>query len=1098
MNRLPALLLAAACLLALAAAGAAEEDLEHRCWELRRAGDFEQALDVARRYRASLTVTDRPSAETAADADHLVASVKAVLALPPEGRRAVAQADSLRRAVLDGFGGKTYEQCLVDVERELELRRKWQGAVHVDVARSLYIEGRLRSITGDDAGAEASLSEAADVQRQVLGAEHSATARTLQYVADHRYRDEDYATARDILEEVVRIYGALYGRADPSTIGALDYLATLTDLLGEEERAAGMREECARLTRNHYGTDSPQTAAILRRLAISYRKLGRLDDSVATYEESLAILRRTGEAESADYATGLTGLAVVLQRQGDLNRAEPLYHEALVLARRTFGDRHVKVARFLGNLAFLAEAQGRYARGAELYREALEIQRESLPPTSLDLAQTLDNLAALERARGHLDAALPLYLEALTIRRDALGDRHADIARSLNHVAEVNLVRGRTEAAERDLRESLAIRREIYGDDHPMVAVVLVNLADVAGKRGDWAAADSLLVRSLAIRRDWLGPRHPDVGRTLLDLAAVRLERDRPEQARELLEQATAIYEDARLRSGLGLTRATSQLANPYGLQAAVALDRDDLATAWTAVEKLRARALADILATTRHHRLTATDAAREDSLRRRLLDSEQRLLASRQAGPGAREETQRLRLEHESAESAWAQLRRDFAGVDPAGAGKTLPADSVRYFIGEAEALVGWFDAEFPPGVPQRWAYVVTRTEGPRWIRLSAPPDTVDAADALRRALRDPRTPREVCTRWQKRVHAERLAPIVVHLADTPRLVVVPGDAMLGVPIETLVAADGTIVADRFVVSYAPSATVLAWLQQRRDSGRDRDPTRGLLLGDPPYREEHLLAMADNDDPPQTYRGITGLAAISTGPTYSLSDSVLAQLPRLAGTRTEISTISKVLPQATVLLGAAASEQELVRLMDSGRLSTYHLIHLATHAIVNDERPGRSALVLARTAVDDPLARALAEGRIYDGLLTADEIVAEWELDADLVVLSACETGLGRHVAGEGYIGFTHAFLQVGARAVLVSLWPVDDRSTGLLMARFYENLLGEFGDDRGSGTGVPMAAADALFEAKQHLRGLRHRGRQAYDHPFYWSPFVLIGVAD
>jgi CHAT domain-containing protein len=269
------------------------------------------------------------------------------------------------------------------------------------------------------------------------------------------------------------------------------------------------------------------------------------------------------------------------------------------------------------------------------------------------------------------------------------------------------------------------------------------------------------------------------------------------------------------------------------------------------------------------------------------------------------------------------------------------------------------------------------------------------------------------------------------------------------------------------------------------------------VLLGDPPYSREQLLDMNAPHGEREAQRGVTSEAEVALGPRRAYDDSLLARLPRLAATRQEVESIAALLPGAVVLLGEAASEQELAKLADSGELARSDLIHLATHAIVDDERPGRSALVLARTAVDRPLQRALAAGRVYDGLLTADEIVAGWRLDAELVVLSACETGLGRRVAGEGYIGFTHAFLEAGAHAVLVSLWPVDDRSTGLLMTRFYENLLGGYDEDRGAGAGAAMAADDALAEAKRHLRGMRYRGRQAYRHPFYWSPFVLIGGA-
>ena len=137
-----------------------------------------------------------------------------------------------------------------------------------------------------------------------------------------------------------------------------------------------------------------------------------------------------------------------------------------------------------------------------------------------------------------------------------------------------------------------------------------------------------------------------------------------------------------------------------------------------------------------------------------------------------------------------------------------------------------------------------------------------------------------------------------------------------------------------------------------------------------------------------------------------------------------------------------------------------------------------------------------MAGTRIYDGLVTAEEILREWDLNADLVTLSACETGLGKEVMGEGYVGFAHAFLQAGARSLLVSLWKVEDKATSLLMRRFYENRLGKYKDERRGRAGVPMTKGDALQEAKHWLRDyVDDSGHRPYGHPYFWSAFVLIG---
>jgi CHAT domain-containing protein len=234
-----------------------------------------------------------------------------------------------------------------------------------------------------------------------------------------------------------------------------------------------------------------------------------------------------------------------------------------------------------------------------------------------------------------------------------------------------------------------------------------------------------------------------------------------------------------------------------------------------------------------------------------------------------------------------------------------------------------------------------------------------------------------------------------------------------------------------------------------------------------------------------------------------------------LPGTRREVLALAGLVGKehTTLLTRSAASEQELGRLREAGKLKAFRLIHLATHGEVDWQSPGESALILAQDRLSHPLEAARAGGKGHDGRLRVRTVVDDWQLDADMVVLSACETGLGPDANGEGLLGFAHAFLQKGARSVVLSRWQVDDEATALLMVRFYQNLLGTR-----KGT-KPRSKAEALQEAKEWLRNLsakevkaevgklppargkapgparlRKEGRP-FEHPYYWAAFVLLG---
>ena len=309
---------------------------------------------------------------------------------------------------------------------------------------------------------------------------------------------------------------------------------------------------------------------------------------------------------------------------------------------------------------------------------------------------------------------------------------------------------------------------------------------------------------------------------------------------------------------------------------------------------------------------------------------------------------------------------------------------------------------------------------------------------------------------------------------------------------IEALVDDEGVFVGDRYALSYVPSATVHTWLAKRPRHGTAR---RILLVGDPPYNRIQLASMEQEEDVSSAVTVLSPSPDVLRG-ALAGEERALESLPRLRGTRDEVAGISAVSEASFLLLGPAASEQEMVRLAASGELEDFDTIHIATHAIVDDTRPERSALVLSQVDLPDPFEAAMAGTRIYDGLVTAKEIVREWELDADLVTLSACGTGLGKEVGGEGYIGFAHAFLQAGARSLIVSLWKVEDTATSLLMRRFYENRFGAYEGERSGDAGTSMSKARALQEAKRWLRDhTDDQGRRPYEHPYFWSAFVLIG---
>jgi hypothetical protein len=324
------------------------------------------------------------------------------------------------------------------------------------------------------------------------------------------------------------------------------------------------------------------------------------------------------------------------------------------------------------------------------------------------------------------------------------------------------------------------------------------------------------------------------------------------------------------------------------------------------------------------------------------------------------------------------------------------------------------------------------------------------------------------------------------------------------------------------------PGDVVLRYDGQALERPEDLQPNQARPVKVLCWREGREVSLRLNPGPPGVvFDQRSAPAAVRAwrraGATPGQRGSGHAPLP---GTLFEVQALARLLgeKQTTLLTGSLASEQELERLARAGSLKRFRLIHLATHGEIDWRAPRRSALILAQDRLPDPVEQARHRRTVYDGRLRVAAILEGWDLDADLVVLSACQTGLGKEAGGEGLLGFAQAFLQKGARSVVLSRWKVDDTATALLMVRFYENLLG-----KRTGLKQGMKRAAALVEAKKWLAGLKREqagqlaqrlasgvlrgtekearplvkgklallpeGERPFAHPYFWAAFFLLG---
>jgi CHAT domain-containing protein/Tfp pilus assembly protein PilF len=858
--------------------------------------------------------------------------------------------------------------------------------------------------------------------------------------------------ARERYDEALQIWQRLDIQDEAgATLYALGYL--YFNSLNDPQSALAHYERALPLLRE--GGDLSVEARALTAIGLVHRRLGDPEQALAFFNRALPLSRAVADVRTENAVIG--HIASTLRRRGELQQALELYNEALDSFRRA-GDRGLE-ASAMQSLGGLYQDLGDPDRALAHFAEALRLYRETGKRQWEPLS--LNGLGWSHHALGESTLALGEFEEARVLARD-LGDRRSEAA-ALHSSGVVRLALGEAKAAIAALQQALALRR--MTSDRAEEAVTEVELGTAFLRDGELAqAADHLeRARTLAAKSGYLNVEAVYLlRRAQLDRQAGRLD-----DALRSAEQAVEIVESVRSRvAGQQLRTSLLGLRRPfYELLLDLLMDLDarepqagHAARALQTCERSRARGLLELVVEgkLRLDRELAPELAKRerDSDRRIAWVQSQLLEALAREGTAAQQVAVlegELREAQESRERLEWDIRRLHPGYAELRYPTALASDEIRSQLDEGSALL-----EFCVGDERSHLFVVTRE------RLStfalAPAGELEAeVRELRESLGVPaRAGFGRYVRAATSLYRQLVAPAEQVLRGKPRLLVSPDGALHLVPFEVLLTSVPDeltlkrlpyLIAERSV-AYVPSATVLASLRQHRL------PPAGDSAG------EDLVAFA------------ASLPAAAEEPVESASGTVGALLKQaraapLPAARREVQDIARVFSHAGARLYL---DEEAVEENVKGNplIERARFVHIAAHGFVNEEQPELSGLLLGRRPGSDE-----------DGLLQMYEVF-NLRLTAESVVLSACETGVGKRVGGEGLITLARAFFHAGARSVVVSLWQVRDESTRDLMVRFYRGL--DTGETR----------VEALRRAKLQMI---QEGRFA--HPFYWAPFVLVGDA-
>jgi CHAT domain-containing protein/Tfp pilus assembly protein PilF len=969
-----------------------------------------------------------------------------------------------------------YQQALAGYEEVL-------GPEHPNTLTSVNNLALLYDSQGRYGEAEPLYRRALAGREKVLGPEHPDTLTSVNNLAALYDSQGRYGEAEPLYRRALAASEKVLGPEHSDTLRSVNNLAELYRVQGRYGEAEPLYRRALAASEKVLGPEHPNTLTSVNNLAILYITQGRYGEAEPLLRRALAGREKVLGPEHLATMRSIHNLAFLYYFQGRYGEAEPLYRRALAASEKVLGPEHPNTLTSVNNLAVLYITQGRYGEAEPLYRRALAGDEKVLGPEHLDTLRSVNNLAELYYFQGRYGEAEPLYRRALAASEKVLGPEHPNTLTSVNNLAVLYITQGRYGEAEPLYRRALAGREKVLGPEHPETLLSVNNLAALYDSQGRYGEAESLYRRALAASEKVLGPEHPEtllvqlnyavnlvnlkqpkrasqllerMEPRLLELAALRLRHTRQESVRRLFLSSQSNFQN------VVLTLALSQPKSDYfGLAAKVMLR-------WKQVQGEEEAFLARLVRRRSEKDTEIRELARQIAELRRDFSHLANL-------PEPDADLQHNKLnELEAKEIRLAQVSREFNRHLQV---RSANVDDVRHYLpregGALLELRQYQPVDFKTatlGEPH-WAALLLPAAGEMSLHDLGP---VAATWELARTLRKTHARADASA-----LYNNLFGKLDDKLKRYETLYIAPDSFLSLLAFAELVTPDGHYWVQRQTLR---QVSVGRHLIPRED--RTSNKLKGLLaLGEVDYeRFSSAEPIAPQDKPaPPDQQGSIVMRALRQG---------IGQFRPLRETGNEVTEVenrywndSNIPPQ--VWRGVNASEPRLKALATSPSV-----LHLATHGFYLSDNEKLIENTVNRPMVLSGLALAGANQGLRgkagpegeDGILYALEVQDLNLEDAELVTLSACDTGLGTLDYSEGVYGLVRAFHTAGAHDVLMSLWPLVDLSAREFMARFYRTWL--------DGP-KPKDLAVALRETQLSFIT---DGNESLRNPQVWAPFVLV----
>lgn len=799
--------------------------------------------------------------------------------------------------------------------------------------------------------------------------------------------------------------------------------------------------------------DQQGQAGTLNNLGLVYVDLGEIEKALNYYNQALPIMKKLGNQYAE--ATILNNIGLLYSNIGEKEKALEYYSQALPIAKAV-NARNAQV-NTLNNLGILYSSLGEKRKAINYLNQALVLEKEI--GDQRGESTTLNNIGAIYSQLGDQERSLEIYAEALFLARKI--SSQSNEARALENIGVTYRRLNHPEEAIENYSLALPlwrITKERSGE-----ATTLINLGEIYAEIGNEQKADQFFSQAKAVAKE-INNRELLFQSLALEAKSL-LHFNHLNAAHKSLKESLSMVEALRVDAPNSDLRtsffATAQEYYQLDIDVLMALHKDHpnagfAAEALELNERQRARRLLDLLAESRtniRQGVASELLEKEASLRQRLKGKQLKLqnLSDSDAKVGVQKEIGDLLQQFDA---LIAEIRNASPNYATLTQPQPLKLAQIQQQLDANTVLL-----EFSLGKEQGYLWAVTKKS----LKSYSLPKISKVEAATRAFLGLVHSPTSPPLELQKAGQAlsTLLLGHVVNQLGNKRLVIVADGLLQQVPFAALPSKNAEVLLDRHEIVSLPSTTTLATLRQVFRN-RPMAPKLAAIFADPVFDPKDVR-VTGSPVLKKTELALTRSAFQRSSEDLGLSGS----LPRLQATRREADLIAGLAPGEMTRKYVDFSANLAAATEDD--LSQFRMVHFATHGLIDPIHPEFSGLVLS--LIDE-------KGQPQDGYLRLEDIY-NLKLSAEVVVLSACESALGREVQGEGLIGLTRGFMYAGTPRVVASLWNVDDLSTAALMGSFYKGMLKD---------NLPTAAAlrQAQLKLKRELR---------WQSPYYWAAFGLQG---